>query len=346
MPIRRTKEPAVSVVMSVLNGERYLREAVESVLSQTLGDFELVAVDDGSDDASAEILDEYAAEDRRVLVHRKTNRGQASGRNLAVGLAKASLIACLDSDDVLLPDRLENQCRFLAEHGAVALVGGAVTFVDGDGRPFADWTYPVRDADIRRALTRTNPFAHSAVTVRKSVLQAAGGYRSAFVPSEDLDLWLRIAANHELSNLAEIVARYRVHPGQETVTKIELQTIRALAARVAAREREAGRPDPFDAADSIEEEALRALGVPEEQITSSLVQDALWLAKTTGRAGYAETADELFRAAASRAGTESGSRTLVAQVRLGRAQREAELGHRLRARILRVRAIATERFAR
>jgi glycosyltransferase involved in cell wall biosynthesis len=346
MNIRRTKEPAVSVVMSVLNGERYLREAVESVLSQTLGELELVAVDDGSADASAEILDEYAAEDRRVLVHRRTNRGQASGRNFAVGLAKAPLIACLDSDDLLLPDRLENQCRFLAEHGVVALVGGAVTFIDRAGRPFADWTYPVQDADIRQALMRTNPFAHSAVTVRKSVLQAAGGYRSAFMPSEDLDLWLRIAANHELSNLPETVARYRVHPGQETLAKIELQSIRAFAARVAAREREAGRPDPFDSADGIEQETLRALGVPEKQITSNLVQDAVWLAKTTGRAGYAETADELFRVAASRAGSESGSRALVAQVRRGRAQREAEQGHRLRAQILRARAIAAERLAR
>jgi glycosyltransferase involved in cell wall biosynthesis len=331
--------------MPVYNSERYLRESVESVLTQTLADLELVAVDDGSTDASAAILDSYASADSRVVVHRQTNRGQAAARNLAIELASAPLIACLDSDDVLVPDRLENQCRFLARHGAVALVGGAVTFVDESGRAFASWTHPVGDAEIKRALSHTTPFVHSAVTVRKEALLAVGGYRTIVVPSEDLDLWLRIAPLHQLANLPETVVRYRVHRGQETVSKLESQTICAVAARVAARERDHGRPDPLERAARIDEDLLLEMGATRQEISSALVDAAVWLAKTTGRAGYGETADELFHLAASIAASKSGSRALVAQVRLGRAQREAEQGHRLRARMLRLGAIAADRLA-
>ncbi len=138
-----TKSPAVSVVMPVRDGERFLREAVESVLAQTLTDVELVAVDDGSTDSTRDILEEYARADGRVVVRTTAHVGQADARNAAVAVARGDLIAFLDADDVAYADRLERQCEFLARHEECALVGGALTFIDEDGCAFAeDVRYP------------------------------------------------------------------------------------------------------------------------------------------------------------------------------------------------------------
>src|SRR5687768_486166 len=129
--------------MAVYNGERFLREAVESVLGQTLVDIELVVVDDGSTDATAEILDEYAAADSRVVVETWANAGRAAARNRGFQLARGPLVAVLDADDVARPERLEVQQRFLEAHGRVGGVGGAVAFVDAEGRTFTEWQYPL-----------------------------------------------------------------------------------------------------------------------------------------------------------------------------------------------------------
>jgi len=118
-----------------------------------------------------------------------------------------------------LPGRLEHQSRFLAHHEAVAVVGGAVIFVDEADQPFANAQYPATDAEIRRAFRRTTPLAQSAVMLRKDAFKRTGGYREIFAPAEDADLWLRIAARHQLANVAEPVVRYRLHPAQASVQK-------------------------------------------------------------------------------------------------------------------------------
>src|SRR5262245_16106759 len=200
-PGRPLASPAVTVAMSVYNGERFLREAVESVLDQSLDDLELVVVDDGSTDSTPQILDECGSIDSRVVVYRQVNQGRAVARNRAVGLARAPLIALLDADDVALSNRLEIQRQFLAEYESVAVVGGAVTFVDEGGRPFADVPYPLTDPEIRKAFAHTTPLVQSGVMLRKSAFDRTGGYRATFRVAEDVDLWLRIAEQHQLANL-------------------------------------------------------------------------------------------------------------------------------------------------
>jgi Glycosyl transferase family 2 len=345
-PGRPLASPAVSVVMSVYNGERFLREAVESVLDQSLDDLELVVVDDGSTDSTPQILDECGSSDSRVVVYRQVNQGRAVALNRGVGLARAPLIARLDADDVALSNRLENQRQFLAEHESVAVVGGAVTFVDEGGRPFADVPYPLTDPEIRKAAERRTPFSHPSVMLRKNVFGSIGGYRPIFVEAEDVDLWLRIAERYELANLPERVIQYRMHAGQATVQKLELQTLCAVAARVAARARMEGRPDPLDAVERIDFQTLIAMGATRHEIASALVYDATWLAKTMGRAGYEDATEELFAAARHRARSGSGSPELVAHVHRERAHRDVEQGHRLRAKLRRMRAVLAERAAR
>jgi len=183
-----------------------------------------------------------------------------------------------------LPGRLEHQSRFLAHHEAVAVVGGAVIFVDEADQPFANVQYPATDAEIRRAFRRTTPLAQSAVMLRKDAFKRTGGYREIFAPAEDADLWLRIAARHQLANVAEPVVRYRLHPAQASVQKVEMQALRSVAARAAARAPMEGRPDPFDEAVRIDEETLLAQSVSRDEITTHFVHSAVRLAKTMERA--------------------------------------------------------------
>jgi hypothetical protein len=325
--------PSVSVVMAVHDGERFLRDAVESVLSQTLDDFELVVVDDGSTDATGSILMEYARADSRVVAIRQQNRGLSRSLNRAVTSARSPLIARLDADDVALPDRLERQLGFLARNDSVALVGGAVAFTNERGDVFAEQQYPTSDADIRRAFERTTPFVHSAVTMRRAAFDRAGGYRPVFVEAEDLDLWLRIADSHPLANLPVPVVRYRIHAGQATVRRLEIQALCSVAARAAWRTRGTGAGDSLDGVSHIDRVTLHALGVTDAEIADELVRNGVWLAKTLSRAGGVESGEALFDLSLRHARSSSGSRSLVAYVHRERARRLAERGRTLRSRV-------------
>jgi len=330
--------------MVVHDGEQFLREAVESVLAQSLSDFEFVVVDDGSTDATGDILAEYAASDSRVVVHRQANTGGPEARNRGFRLVSAPLVASLDADDVALPTRLEEQVAFMTEHRDVGVVGGAVSFVDVNGRQFGEWRYPLTDADIRRAFAHTTPLAHPATMIRRDAFFAAGGYRGLLSPAEDIDLWLRIGDRYELANLPSTVIRYRVHPGQETVRESEVQALGALAARIAARARAEGRPDPVDKISIIDRETMRGLGATDHEIASAVVRNVSWVAKTVGRAGYLADSERLFLDAHRRAKAEHGLHELAAHVHEQHARLHREQGRRLPFALEALRA-ARARFA-
>ena len=325
--------PAVSVVMPVHNGERFLGEAIESVLCQTLSDFELVVIDDGSTDSSGAIVSEYANTDGRVVAGRTNHVGQADARNAAVAMARAELIAFLDADDIAYPDRLERHCAFLRDHEAVALVGGALTFIDETGRVFAeDVRYPVTDAEVREAFSHTTPVLNSAATLRRSAFDEVGGYRRLFADSEDLDLWLRVAERHDIVNLRETVVRYRIHRGQASALRLEQQSNTALAARLSARARAGGLPDPCEGLERIDRDTLLALGGTDEEIARSIVVQGTWHAKALHRAGDRDTAAGLFREMLARA-TSSGSAELADYVESEQARLGGEGRRGWRARI-------------
>lgn len=339
--------PAISVLMPVRNGERFVAEAVESVLSQTFADHELVVVDDGSTDSTPQILERLSAEDPRVTVHRREpGRNLAQVLNLAAELSRAPLLARLDADDIALPDRLRRQAEFLAANPEVALLGGQVTLIDEWGREFGKAEYPCDDDALHEALRSGNPFVHSAVTMRRGVFEAVGGYRENFDHGEDLDLWLRIAAGHRIANLPDSVVSYRIHGTQLTLQKQEEQALFAAAARASAMTRATSGGDPIEDADPIDEAFLLSHGVSRAELTASVVESATWLARTTGRAGYPDSARRLFDAAYARARSESGSPALVASVHRSMAHRHAEQGRPLRAKIKAAQARLAERGLR
>jgi glycosyltransferase involved in cell wall biosynthesis len=198
--------------MGVWNGAPQVREAVLSVLSQTMADLELIVVDDNSTDATPGILASFR--DPRLQVLRRARGGLTSALNAALRLARAPLVARLDADDVALPERLERQLAFLSAHPDVGLVGTAAREVDAAGRDVAIVRPPADDADIRRALIRRNPFVHSSIVMRRSALEQAGGYDEAFPVAQDYDLWMRMSRVTRMANLQEPLVVRRLTPGR------------------------------------------------------------------------------------------------------------------------------------
>lgn len=206
--------PAVSVLMSVRNGERWVAEAVESILKQTWTDVELIVMNDGSVDHTEPILDGF--EDPRLhCYHGLTPRGLTRQLVRAAWLARAPLLARLDADDTAEPDRLAQQVEYLRAHPEVGLLGTGAYAEDR-----RSWVMmPCGDAEIRRALIRRNPFIHASVMFRRTVYDQAGGYDARVPVAQDYDLWMRMARLTYLANLPEPLVTRRRHPNQISLTR-------------------------------------------------------------------------------------------------------------------------------
>lgn len=206
----------VSVIMPLYNAERYVGEAIESVLSQTYSHLELIIVDDGSSDRSLAIARDYAAQDQRIkIVCNPLNYGVAKTRNLAIREARGEYVACLDNDDVALPSRLEEQVRFLQTCADYAFVASDLEIIDEQSRTVGWRTYPHTDEEIRRSMLRVNPVANPACMYRRAVFDELGGaYDESVCPVEDYDLVLRMARNYKLANLDQKLTKYRISTTQ------------------------------------------------------------------------------------------------------------------------------------
>lgn len=226
-------EPRVSVLVPVFNAERYLRESLDSVFSQTFQDFELVAIDDGSTDGSRDVLASYR-DPRLVVVHNDLNLGVALTLNRGLMLARGAYVARLDADDIAMPERLARQVAFLDNHPDVALVGSFAEAIDPEGTPFRTLTVPLGFDEIIARIFSVNLFIHPSVLFRKSVVQDLGGFRQGALHAEDYDLWLRIIEHHEVANIPEALVRYRIHPGQASQRKLRLQRAAADRCRIEA----------------------------------------------------------------------------------------------------------------
>ena len=317
--------PRVSVVMPVRNGERFLREALDSTLVQTLSELELIVIDDGSTDSTPAILAETAARDSRVRVERQEPGGLTVALNAGCALARAPLIARMDSDDVMLLDRLERQVAYFDSRPGVALLGGGIVLVDEHGTEID--REPGRlhlDFLVRNELT------HATVMLRADALRALGGYR--LDQSEDYDLWLRFDERYGVAALPDPVIRYRLHPGQFSVTALERQALGFLCVREAAIARRRGEPDPLAGVDRLDDGVRERLGISRAQLDESIVSDAVHWAATLTRVGRTDDAAALLDAATAVEGAPP-RKELVRRSRgllLKRAVRHGRLGDTLR----------------
>jgi len=265
-------KPLVSVVMTVFNGERLLREAVESVLGQSFPDFEFVIVDDGSTDSAPSLLDYYAAIDPRVRVWHQENKGLVKSLSRGCALAEGKYIARMDADDLTVKDRLMWQVEYMEANPEVGVLGGAMQVMDDAGKPLAIWQYPSQSGQIKDALLRhRRSIAHATVVMRKEVFVSVGGYRSIFTGAEDYDLWLRMAERCELANLQAVLYKYRLHPDQKFYRNVQRQVSCGLAAQAAALIRRNGLPDPLNSVKEITPAVLAALGITEMAVEKRVI---------------------------------------------------------------------------
>jgi len=217
--------PTVSVVIPVYNGARYLRDAVESMLKQTYTDFELIAVNDGSTDGSLRILEQLARLDSRMRVISRPNTGVSGAANDGIAAAQGEFIARMDSDDIAMPHRLQTQVDYLRAHPQVVLLGSRVLLIDPYGSPLYEGDQHLEHADIEKDLLQGIGWAvvQPVSMIPTKVLRDAGGYRLDRVPSEDLELFLRLCLLGRVVNLPEILLHYRQHPQSANHTRYEEQ---------------------------------------------------------------------------------------------------------------------------
>lgn len=239
--------PAISVAMSVHNGERFLAAAIESVLAQTFSDFELLLLDDGSTDGTPDIIASYVARDARVRPIIRENRGLIASLNQLVDEARAPIVARMDADDICQPERFARQIAFMAANPHYGVVGCWTEDIDEQGGPFrvTGPEHPTTHESFLTAIENGWPLlCHPAAMFRRDLVRAVGGYHGAFRHCEDYDLWLRLASVTRLCSIPERLLRYRHYPEQVSSRHATEQQIGAAVARLAYEERKAGRPDP------------------------------------------------------------------------------------------------------
>lgn len=199
----------VTVLLPVYNGAKYLRSAIESILNQTLENFDFLIIDDGSTDDSAQIVKSFT--DPRIIFLQQTNHGLAATLNRGLALTRSKYIARQDQDDVSLPERLETQLNFMRSNSEVVLLGTAAEIWVADVPSGRFHDHPTNYLDICYDLLFNNPFVHSSVMLRRAAVANVGGYCEAKErqPPEDYELWSRLAKKYKVANLAERLLIYR-----------------------------------------------------------------------------------------------------------------------------------------
>lgn len=267
--------PLVSVVMVLCNVERFLAEAIESVLGQTFREFEFIIVDFGSTDNSKSVALNYAAKDSRIKFHEIAHCSLVTARNAACFLTQGKYIAIMDADDVAVPGRIALQVEFMEKHLEVGVLGGVTECIDAKGRALdlQSHYFPTGDREIKRALASCCPFCQPTVLIRREAFVTVGGYRPAFAQAEDYDLWLRIAEHFQCANLPQVVLKYRIHPYQISMQKREQQTLCVLAAQVSRTLRQKGLADVLDSVEEITDDRLCEWGMTHSVQQRHIISD-------------------------------------------------------------------------
>jgi len=242
--------PRVTVLMSVYDPvPPMLDRAVESVLAQTFGDFELLILDDGSQDESVRArLDFWASRDRRVRLYHEPHRGVPATSNRGIALAFGEYIARHDADDWSEPQRLDRQASFLDQHPEVTLASADTESHSADGKPLWRLRLPHTSAELKQALWKGNPFVHGSTMFRRRMALQIGGYREAFPCSSDYDFLWRLSEAGRAVNLDEVLYHYRYTGGSISAQRAAGQALAHRAAQMLARARQGGEVEDVAAA--------------------------------------------------------------------------------------------------
>lgn len=234
----------VSVLTAIHNEEKYLHEAIGSILNQSFSDFELIIINDASTDNSGTILQSYN-DSRMRVINNPQNLGLTKSLNIGLGLAEGRYIARMDGDDISMPDRLREQAGFLDKHPDVGLVGSSVVQIDEAGNKIVDFRYETDMARLRRELYLNNQFCHGSVMFRKECIDKVHGYREEFRYAQDYDLYLRIAESYDVANLEGFFYKWRFDPSSISIDKKLSQDKYVELARECAKARSREKQEPL-----------------------------------------------------------------------------------------------------
>ncbi len=322
---RASSPPKLTVAMAAYNSMPYLAEAIESILAQSFGDFEFLIVNDGSSDASGELIDAYAAKDNRMRALHQDNRGFVASLNRMINEAQSGWIARMDSDDVALPQRFALQWDWLQANPDHGLLGTGIQEIDAQGVPLdSNRPTPLTHEDMA-GFAETGPLAHhDSVIMRRDKVLEVGGYHPAFKHCEDYDLWLRLLSVTRMANLPDKLMLYRRHEAQVTESHRAEQTLNAAIAYEAFLEREASRPDPTADLEHMPRlEELDALfGRPvERQLLAKVAPNLLHSPSALAGGGF----DLIVKALKAGVTIPGAWRTVLRLAKLGHADRAVQL---------------------
>ena len=226
-----TNNPLISVLLCVFNDEKYIQESIESIISQTYKNWELIVIDDGSEDKSYQLLKQI--KDSRIHIYRQSNRGLTRSLNIAAGYAKGEFLARQDADDLSLPDRFERQIDLFRQNPSLFLVGSDLAFINEVGEIVEKRTSARNKSQAIKSLGRLNaPFGHGSIMLRKRAFDQVHGYDESYPVSQDFDLILRLSQlDGDMGSVPVILYKWRVHPDSITAKKWWVQFIQALKAK-------------------------------------------------------------------------------------------------------------------
>ena len=214
----KENNPLISIIIPVHNGEKYIKESIDSCLTQTYKNLEIIIVDDKSEDNTLNILKNYG--NRITVIPVEKQNGLGNVINIGIRKSKGKYIARMDADDIMYPTRIEKQVEYLESHTNCVAIGGQIDIIDENGNITGHREYAVEDKDIKKNLFLFQPFAHPAVTLRRSTLEEIGLYPEDMWKVEDVKLFLILSTKGEFHNLEDTVLKYRMTFKTESQSKM------------------------------------------------------------------------------------------------------------------------------
>jgi glycosyltransferase involved in cell wall biosynthesis len=206
-----SKNPLVTVLMSVYNGSQFLKSSIDSILSQTYKNFEFVIINDGSIDNTLDIIHSYS-DSRIKIIQSEINLGVSRAKNIGLANSQGTYIAIADCDDISVSDRLETQVRFMEEHPEISACGSWIKTIGNTTEQICP--YPVHAQYIKCMLLFCSGLAHPAAIIRRNALGTSVYYNECYKYAHDYDLWIQLATSTLLTNIPKILLHYRLHPKQ------------------------------------------------------------------------------------------------------------------------------------
>ncbi|MBU1160254.1 MAG: glycosyltransferase [Patescibacteria group bacterium] len=225
--------PKITVLMPVYNCEKYLNEAIDSILNQTFKDFEFLIINDGSIDKSLEIIKKY--KDNRIkIINNEKNLGIVKTLNRGLKLASGKYIARMDADDISMPERFEKQIEFLEKNTDIVLVGTAFNVINENGKLIEKRILPTSPEEIKKKLIKANILCHPSVMFIKKICSQIGLYDENWQYVEDYDFYFRVANKFKMANLKQVLFSWRVNMSGTCTTRTKIQKEKALKLQLRA----------------------------------------------------------------------------------------------------------------